>query len=83
MQVVTGGNGATRYRSDQKRKLVQEAGSGQLYEEMVEAHALAHSLYMADALIAAMAITCSLPLLTANIKHFAAVAGLEIQVFQR
>ena len=50
--------------------------------QLVESHALSHSLYMADALIAATAISYSLPLLTANTKHFAAVIGLEIQVFR-
>jgi predicted nucleic acid-binding protein len=50
--------------------------------QLVEAHALSHSLYMADALIAATAISYSLPLLTANTKHFAAVPGLEVQVFK-
>ena len=49
---------------------------------LVEAHALSHSLYMADALIAATAISYSLPLLTANTKHFAAVAGLKVQTFK-
>lgn len=49
---------------------------------LVELHALSHSLYMADALIAATAISYSLPLLTANTKHFAAVVGLEVQVFR-
>jgi predicted nucleic acid-binding protein len=50
--------------------------------QLVEAHALTRSLYMADALIAATAISYSLPLLTANTKHFAAVPGLEVQVFK-
>ena len=50
--------------------------------QLVEAHALSHSLYMADALIAATAISYALPLLTANAKHFAAVAGLEVKVFR-
>ena len=50
--------------------------------QLVEAHALSHSLYMADALIAATAIGYSLPLLTANTKHFAAVAGLKVQTFK-
>ena len=50
--------------------------------QLVEAHALLHSLYMADALIAATAISYSLPLLTANTKHFAAVAGLKVQTFK-
>jgi predicted nucleic acid-binding protein len=49
---------------------------------LVEEHALSHSLYMADALIAATAISHSLPLLTANGKHFSAVAQLKLQVFK-
>jgi predicted nucleic acid-binding protein len=49
---------------------------------LVEKHALSHSLHMADALIAATAIDHSLPLLTANAKHFSAVAGLKVQVFR-
>ena len=50
--------------------------------QLVETYALSHSLYMADALIAATAISYSLPLLTANDKHFAAVAGLGVAVFR-
>ena len=50
--------------------------------ELVEKYALSHSLHMADALIAATAMTHSLPLLTANGKHFSAVAGLKIQIFK-
>ena len=49
---------------------------------LVEKYALSHSLHMADALIAATAISHSLPLLTANAKHFSAVAGLTVQVFK-
>lgn len=49
---------------------------------LVEKYALSHSLHMADALIAATAISHSLPLLTANAKHFSAVAGLRVQVFK-
>ena len=49
---------------------------------LVEKYALSHSLHMADALIAATAINHSLPLLTANAKHFSAVAGLRVQVFK-
>ena len=50
--------------------------------QLVEKYALSHSLYMADALIAATAISYSLPLLTGNNKHFAAVAGLGVVVFR-
>ena len=53
---------------------------------LVEKYALSHSLpnclNMADALIAATAISHLLPLLTANAKHFSAVAGLRVQVFK-
>ena len=49
---------------------------------LVEKYALSHSLHMADALIAATALSHSLPLLTANAKHFSAVAGLRVQVFK-
>ncbi len=53
---------------------------------LVEKYALSHSvpncLNMADALIAATAISHSLPLLTANVKHFSSVAGLRVQVFK-
>lgn len=49
---------------------------------LVEKYALSHSLHMADALIAATAIGHSLPLLTANEKHFSAVTGLRVQVFK-
>lgn len=49
---------------------------------LVEKYALSHSVHMADALIAATAITHSLPLMTANSKHFSAIDGLRIQVFK-
>jgi len=50
--------------------------------QLVETYALTHSLYMADALIAATAISYSLPVLTGNSKHFAAVSGLGVEVFR-
>lgn len=50
--------------------------------QLVETYALSHSLYMADALIAATAISYSLPVLTGNSKHFAAVSGLGVEVFR-
>ena len=49
---------------------------------LVEKYALSHSVHMADALIAATAMTYSLPLITANNKHFSAVDGLKIKVFK-
>lgn len=49
---------------------------------LVEKYALSHSVHLADALIAATALVHSLPLLTANTKHFSAVQGLRVLVFK-
>lgn len=49
---------------------------------LVEKHALSHSVHMADALIAATAMSHTMPLITANKKHFSAIQGLQIQVFK-
>lgn len=49
---------------------------------LVEKYALSHSVHLADALIAATAMTHSLTLITANNKHFSVVDGLKIQVFK-
>jgi predicted nucleic acid-binding protein len=49
---------------------------------LVEKYAQSHSVHMADALIAATAMTHSLSLITANNKHFSAIDGLKIQVFK-
>lgn len=49
---------------------------------LVEKYALSHSVHLADALIAATAMTHSLTLITANSKHFSAIDGLKIQVFK-
>lgn len=57
-------------------------GISELACSLVEKYALSHSLHMADALIAATAIGHSLPLLTANAKHFSAVVGLRVRVFR-
>ena len=50
--------------------------------ELIDALALSHGLRLADALIAATAIEHQAMLLTANVKHFSAVEGLAIEVFQ-
>ena len=47
----------------------------------VEQHFLSHSIELADALIGATAITCGLPLLTGNDKHYKAMSGIVIRKF--
>lgn len=49
--------------------------------ELMEAMTLSHGLQMGDALIAATALENGLPLLTGNVKHFAAVPSLLIEGF--
>lgn len=49
---------------------------------LVEAHALADGLRVADALIAATAREAGMPLATANIRHFRVIAGLELKAFR-
>ncbi|MDF1553448.1 MAG: type II toxin-antitoxin system VapC family toxin [Deferrisomatales bacterium] len=44
----------------------------------VEQHFLAHSLRLADALIAATAVECGLPLATANVKHYRVIDELSV-----
>jgi len=48
----------------------------------VEKYALSHSLYLADALIGATAVACSLSLLSANAKHYRVIPDLDLQVFR-
>ncbi len=48
----------------------------------VEQHFLSHSLALADALIGATAITCGLPVLTANDKHYRILKDLKIKKFR-
>jgi predicted nucleic acid-binding protein len=45
---------------------------------LVEQHYLAHHLQLADALIAATALTHQLELVTSNTKHFQPIAGLQL-----
>ena len=49
---------------------------------LVEEHALAHGMQMADALIAAAAMEVGATLLTANDRHYRPVAGLVLSVFR-
>lgn len=48
---------------------------------LIDALALSHSMRLADALIGATALEHNLTLLTANIKHFSAIEGLQLEVF--
>ena len=48
----------------------------------IEEYALSHSLRLADALIAATATEYNLTLITANTKHYRAIADLSIQEFR-
>ena len=48
---------------------------------LIETYALSHAMRLGDALIAATALEHSLPLLSANRKHFTPVGGLRLEVF--
>jgi predicted nucleic acid-binding protein len=49
---------------------------------LMEAYVLSHGLQMADALIAATAISLGATLVTANDKHYRMIDGLNIDVFR-
>lgn len=50
--------------------------------ELIDKLALSHGLRLADALIGATAIEIGAALITANLRHFAAVDGLAIEAFE-
>jgi predicted nucleic acid-binding protein len=50
--------------------------------ELIDRLALSHGLRLADALIGATAIALGATLSSANAKHFAAVDGLALEVFE-
>ena len=54
---------------------------GQRAAELIDNLALSHGMRLADALIAATAIELKATLLTANVKHFSAIEGLDIEAF--
>ncbi|URI08375.1 hypothetical protein MW290_05745 [Aquincola tertiaricarbonis] len=47
----------------------------------MEAMTLSHGLQMGDALIAATALEHQVPVLTGNVKHFAAIPSLLLEGF--
>ena len=49
---------------------------------IIEQHALAHGIQLADALIAATAIEMEHPLCTANVKHFRPIGSLSRVAFR-
>ncbi len=48
---------------------------------LMESLTLSHGMQMGDALIAATALEHGLTMLTANVKHFGAVEGLQVEAF--
>jgi predicted nucleic acid-binding protein len=49
--------------------------------ELIDRLALSHGMRLADALIGATAIELQATLITANVRHFGAVDGLDIEAF--
>lgn len=62
------------------RPLDDEISNRAMY--LIETYALSHGLQMADALIAATAISLGDVLVTGNDKHYRMIDGLEIEVFR-
>jgi predicted nucleic acid-binding protein len=48
---------------------------------LIDQYSLSHGLQLGDALVAATAIENNMTLLTANLKHFRPIAGLNIEAF--
>ena len=49
--------------------------------DLIDTLALPHGMRLTDALIGATAIEQGLTLITANVKHFSAVSGLQFETF--
>ncbi len=50
--------------------------------ELIDSLALSHGMRLADALIGATALVNMDTLITANVKHFGAVRGLDFETFE-
>jgi predicted nucleic acid-binding protein len=50
--------------------------------DLIDKLALSHGIRLADALIGATAIVNKATLITANIKHFGTIKGLETEIFE-
>ncbi len=50
--------------------------------ELIDSLALSHGMRLADALIGATAIVNMATLITANVKHFGAIEGLDFEAFE-
>ena len=49
---------------------------------IIEEHALAHGIQLADALVAATAIQADLTLVSGNVRHFRAIRNLSLKAFR-
>jgi len=70
------------FKSDVRDVLPLTQNISTLACQLVEQYALSHSVHLADALIAATALSHGLVLLTGNDKHFSAIKGLRLDVFR-
>jgi len=64
------------------RILPLSEGIGASAASLIEQHALSHGIQVTDALIAATAMECDLPLCTGNVKHFRAIRGVSCVAFR-
>ncbi len=88
LEVLQGMRNKAEFLAVQKMLLRRQATTLPLTEAithraigLMEALTLSHGLQMGDALIAATALERGLPVLTGNVRHFAAVPGLLIEGF--
>jgi predicted nucleic acid-binding protein len=70
------------FRATDAEVLPISAAISELACTLVEKHSLSHSVYLADALIAATAIEHAMPLLTGNAKHFKVIDRLEVKTYK-